>query len=333
MARSLKELQNEALSLFMDNFKGKNILPLKYFHMFLCPVAAAEAMVKEHIIEDYDFLELLILRLYDAGFHDVEQLTTLSGMKREVVKKVLENEIMVYRHISMEDGVITEMGRKTLEENAAGALVTHTMYSTPRRLQIEAATGTVIPGYLEEKVEYMKTILDDKADSVVPRESVEQDEELRREINERILEYKHMDILNEGNTIQEIEKLWSTQIFYRWAYLAQFEGMKYPMIVMRGYRSISNVNAESVKKSNFGYNVAVPLAIARTDAGFLKKHGMQMEDVLVREDNAFEYLLEKTIDFNVKYEAEELHMEMEPIVYEDERIADTESGEDEVDLI
>lgn len=41
----------------------------------------AEAMVKEHIIEDYDAFELLVLRLYDAGFHEVRDIASLSGMK------------------------------------------------------------------------------------------------------------------------------------------------------------------------------------------------------------------------------------------------------------
>ena len=46
----------------------------------------------------------------------------------------------------------------------------------------------MIPAYLEEKSEYMKEILEERADGIVPRESVEQDEELCREINERIKE-------------------------------------------------------------------------------------------------------------------------------------------------
>ena len=55
----------------------------------LCPVAMAEAMVKEHIIEDYDALELLILRLYDIGFHSLGALTSLSGMNRDIVERAL----------------------------------------------------------------------------------------------------------------------------------------------------------------------------------------------------------------------------------------------------
>ena len=45
----------------------------------------AEAMVKEHIIEDYGALELLVLRLYEAGFHDSKAVsyTHLDVYKRQ----------------------------------------------------------------------------------------------------------------------------------------------------------------------------------------------------------------------------------------------------------
>ena len=47
----------------------------------------------------------------------------------------------------------------------------HVMYDTPRRLQIEAATGTVIPSFLEENnIKRLKSVLEERADGVVPRE-------------------------------------------------------------------------------------------------------------------------------------------------------------------
>ena len=107
----------------------------------------------------------------------------------------------------------------------------------------------------ENNIKRLKSVLEERADGVVPRESVEYDEELRNEINQRLLEYKHMDILNEGDTIKSIESLRTTQIYYRWAYLVKFEGMKYPMVVMQGNKSICNVNAESIKNGNYGTKV------------------------------------------------------------------------------
>jgi hypothetical protein len=286
-------------------------------------------MVKEHIVEDFEALELLVLRLYDAGFRTVGAISALSGMKEVMIERALSNEVMVYHHIDNETGEITEMGRKTLEENADGNAVSHTMYDTPRRMQIEAATGTVIPGYLECDVKYMKQILEEYVDGVVPVQSVNFDEELRTEINNRLLEYKHMDILNEGDTIVSIDRLHTTQIYYRWAYLAKFEGMRYPMIVIPGYKSIENMNAGSIKNKNYGEKIAIPLSISETDNEFLKSNGMYFEDVLVRKDEAFEYLSEKTSGFNFDTGHDDIQITEEKFVYEDEKIAETEDMTDD----
>ena len=338
MNKTTKDIQEESKKIFLDFAeKSTNLLDeestklkLQRFHTFLCPVAICEAMVREHIIEDFDALELLVLRLYEAGFHDSKEIASLSGMKEAMIERALYNEINVYHHIDMTTGEITPMGQQTLEENEHGNLVSHVMYDTPRRLQIEAATGTVIPSFLEENnIKRMKSVLGEGADGVLPRMSIRDDEELRNEINERLQEYKHMDILNEGDTIQDILSLNTTQIFYRWAYLAQYEGMKYPMIVMQGHKSISNVNAESIKKGNYGRKVVQPLSISETDAAFLKSKGLVFEGVLVRKDEAFEYLNKKTSKFNFEEEQTDMEIEDENAVFEDERIIETEEITDE----
>ena len=318
--RGTRYYRDLAKELFLERFDGNPSLPLLYFHSFLCPVTMAEAMVKEYIVENYEALELLVLRLYDAGFHDVKQLSSLSGMQEAIVERALYSETMIYNHINIKDGTITEMGRKTLDENVDGKRENHVVYDTLRRLQIEAATGTVIPGYLEHgPKDAVKSILPDHIDGIVPKESVEQDEELRQEINARLLEYKDKDILNEGDNIQSVEKPQPTQLFYRWAYLAQFEGMKYPMIVMQGYKAIEKMNASSLKKGNYGKRVAVPLSISKTDARYLEKNGIVFPETLVREDCKFEYLLEKTKEFDVHNE-EDIDEENDvPTIFEDEK--------------
>lgn len=328
MKKTTKDIREESKKIFLEYIGENSNLRLLYFHTFLCPIAMAEAMVKEHIIEDYGALELLVLRLYEAGFHDSKEIASLSGMKETMIERVLSSEINVYHHIDISTGEITDMGWQTLKENEQGNSVSHVMYDTPRRLQIEAATGTVIPSFLEENnIKRLKSVLEERADGVVPRESVEYDEELRNEINERLLEYKHMDILNEGDTIKSIESLRTTQIYYRWAYLVKFEGMKYPMVVMQGNKSISNVNDESIKNGNYGKKVVQPLSISETDAAFLKENGFVFEDVLVRRDDVFEYLNEKTLNFRFQQEQTDIEIEDENAVFEDERIVETEDAE------
>ena len=327
--KTSRQIRKESEDLFLSRFNGEPPLKLLFFHTFLCPVAMAEVMVKEHIVEDFGALELLVLRLYEAGFHSVKEISSLSGMKEVMIERTLNNEVMVYQHIDNETGAITDMGRKTLEENEIGNAVSHTMYDTPRRMQIEAATGTVIPGYLEEDVNYMKQILEERADGVVPVQFVNFDEELRDEINSRLLEYKHMDILNEGDTIVSIDKLHTTQIFYRWAYLAKFEGMKYPMIVFCGYKSIDHMNANSIKNKKYGKRIAIPLSISETDDMYLKEKGINFDDVLVRKDSVFEYLLDKTSGFNFNTNREDVQISEEEFVYEDEKVKETEDMVDD----
>lgn len=329
MSKTSKEIRKESEDLFLSRFNGQPSLKLLYFHAFLCPVAVAEVMVKEHIVEDFEALELLVLRLYDAGFHTAKAIATLSGMKEVMIERALNNEVMVYHHIDNETGEITEMGHKTLEENASGNAVSHTMYDTPRRMQIEAATGTVIPGYLEVDVKFMKQILEERSDGVVPLQSVNFDEEIKNEINNRLKEYKHMDILNEGDTIVNIENVHTTQIYYRWAYLVRFEGMKYPMIVVSGYKSIDNMNANSIKNKKYGEKIATPLSISETDDKYLKANGISFDGVIVRKDSAFEYLLEKTNAFSFDTSHDEILITEEKYVYEDEKITETEDMTDD----
>lgn len=73
------------------------------------------------------------------------------------------------------------------------------------------------------------------------------------------------------------------------------------MIVMRGYKS----GAESIRKGTYGMHIAVPLALSRTDAVYLKKNKMENPEVIVRNDDNFEYLLSAVQNFNLHYEDNE----------------------------
>lgn len=293
MAKSYEERDRETKSLFLKSFIQNKPLVLEYFRPCQCPIAIAETSVEEYVVEDFNVLQLLVLRLYDAGFRSAKDMASLCGMRVEMVERSLENEITVSGHINDADGTITDTGRATLETCAAGTIQSHSIYTTVRRIQIEAATGTVVPAYLEEQDDRMKMWMKDDQDGIVPRESVEQDEELRREINVRLEEYRSKDILNEKATIRSINDLRSIQILYRWAYLVKFQGMKFPMIVMQGHRTVDNVNDKSKKDRDYGQKVALPLAVSRSDEEFFCELGVDLGKVLVREDRFFTYLDEQ----------------------------------------
>ena len=328
MAFNVESFRKKTYELFCENFTGEVVPEPTIFCPFMCPVAMAEALVDEEIYEDYGVLELLILRLYALGIRDVQELADLSGMPLRMIERVLFNEEFVYHHIdSTKQSPITETGRKTIEENQLGnengessqkGPRSYSMYETIRRMHIEAATGTVIPGYLECDLRYMRSILPENLDGIVPRESVDMDKELEREINARLLEYKHKDILNEGDTIRKIRKIHSSRIMYRWACLARFEGMRYPMVVMEGRRYVDKLNMNSLRQNKFGYSVAVPLSVAEADKEWLLAHGFDLENVIIRSSEKFDYLEETTQLFG--HHAVVGPIEDIPVVYEDELI-------------
>ncbi len=295
MSKTDEEKRLETEKLFLSNFDAESTIKLLQFISFWCPIAITEVIVKEHVVEDYEALELLTLRLYDAGFRSTEAIAGLSGMKEEIIERALNNEIFVYRHINNETGEISEMGRRTLAENSNGIAnaKNHVIYDTPRRMQIEAITGTVIPRFMEVDERKMSQAVIDNERCIVPIQTVNYDDELRSEINTRLLEYKNRDILDKGDTITEIVKIQPMQMYYRKAYLAKFEGMIYPMIVFQGFKSIDKINFNSKKISNFGDKIAVPLSIACTDYEYLRSKGFRVNEILVREDTAFSYLSEK----------------------------------------
>lgn len=339
LAFRVETFRQKTFELFCKNFTGDTIPEPTLFSSFLCPVAMAEALVDEYIYEDYGVLELLVLRLYDLGIRDAHELADLSGMPLNMIEKVLLNEELVYHHIdSHQVNPITEMGRKTLEENRPGTGTekenhgprSHSMYATVRKMHIEAATGTVIPGYMECELKHMRAVMPDNVDGVAPRESVAMDEELRTEINNRLQEYKHMDILNEGDTIRGIKELRSTRILYRWACLARFEGMRYPMIVMQGRSSVDKLGMDSLRGRRYGEPVAIPLSVAEADRSWLEDHGFRMDNILVRSSEKFEYLENMTQSFGIQAAAE--LVEDAPAVYEDEMettVDDTPDNEQE----
>lgn len=59
----------------------------------------------------------------------------------------------------------------------------------------------------------------------------------------------------------------------------------------------------------------------------MKENGFVFEDVLVRRDDVFEYLNEKTLNFRFQQEQTEIEIEDENAVFEDERIVETEDAE------
>ena len=234
-----------------------------------------------------------------------------------------------------------------MAEDSTDSMKKHVAYLTPRRLQIESVTGTVIPKYLEDRVfrwgkdeksnsKYynMDPYLKEGEDGIVPRRSASYDEELRREINERIKEYRKESVLNEGDIILSVETLEmppeAKEIWYREAYVTRYKGMRYPMIALRGFRRFDKMSVQSGETDKKGEHVVIPLSVAESDDEYLRRNGISFKGTLTRADHLFEYLDECVRSFR-------LHFEEEISISEDEtpeesvpewKITDNETSEE-----
>jgi hypothetical protein len=215
-------------------------------------------------------------------------------MDLSLVERVLNTERQVYGHIHKTEDKLTETGLKTLAENenaSDGKTIQHALYDVKRELQIEAITGTVIGINCESRKERMVYNPPEEFNSIVPRETVKIDAELSREIHERLKEYKHRGILNDGDTVQDIASIHTREVRFSRAFVAIFEKIPHPMIVLRGFKFDSRTRERK--------EIYVPTAISRSTANFLLKQSINIDSYLIREDEYFKYLHESIEKFDL----------------------------------
>lgn len=276
----IKEFQKSCPEFFAKH-------KLKRFQFFYYPVSIAEVDVKEYIIEEYESVELLVLQLFDAGLTNANDIHILTGLDELLVTRIIDNERFVYGHIESGSNSLTEMGRKTLEENSnlqGEQAIQHALYDVKREIQIEALTGTVIPYGCETNKKRLVFNVSDEYSRILPRETVQIDEELTREIRERLDEYKHYDILNDGETIRDFGPVRTREVRYGRAFLAEFSEFIHPMIIIEGYR----FDEEGKGRIKF----YTPTALSASNAQVLIKDGVKPEEYLIRADGYFRYLME-----------------------------------------
>ena len=135
----------------------------------------------------------------------------------------------------------------------------------------------------------------DGKNSILPRDTVEISDGLINEINERISEYAHKDIIRMLECVCNIESMEAMAIYHRTALLVKLDQMTYPMIILTGKRQIGNVGIDSRDKNKFDRRIrAYILSISKSDSNVLKKNGIETSELLIRDDRYFDYLLEKS---------------------------------------
>lgn len=311
MIKKLKrETWEEHFSLFQQNFPTPPQLELEGFHPVQLPIVISEAYVRLRSVQDYSVLSLLILRLFDAGIYDPAAIQRISGLSAETVKIYLEKEMVMLEHIDPETNRLTELGRETLRLNndpQQTKVQSYQNFDSVVRVHIDPLTGSLIPQYLEW--EQMDNFEPDPelGDFLRPRESASVDEvfreELRhrlvKEINERKDEYNTLDSMKNGDILNHLDQFNPIHIFYRWGYLVKYAGMRGPMIVLSGRRTVENVNANSIAAGVKPQVVLVPIAISDSDHAYLRQHGVTFDQVMVRDDDCFDELNEAAEDIDL----------------------------------
>ncbi len=261
---------------------------IEIFHSFMCPVSIIEADVKEYIIDEYDSVELLVLRLADAGITNSNGISALTGIDRSLVRSILRTEAFTYGHIDPKTKELTEAGRQTLEDNVdIENLFQHALYNAKREIQADSITGTIIRYEAEELKERMAVFSDSITPNILPRNSVTIDDELEREIQERLWQYLKDGYFNEGDTINDIDNLRTRETRYRRSFFVQMKGFQYPFIAIMYYP----------ERNRRAGKVITPIAIATSDAMKID-YSARIHEYLIRDDECFEYLKNQKELFN-----------------------------------
>lgn len=306
MLKKLKKSQwEEDLQQFLDQFQTPPRLRLVGFHPVQLPIVISEAHVKMHSVQDYSVLSLLILRLFDAGISSPDAIQSICGLSAETVRIYIEKEKFILEHIDPETDLLTDLGRETLKANENvqdGKVQSCQYYDSVLRVHIDPLTASLIPQYLEREQPDNFEPDPEIGDFLKPRESADVDETFRKELRDRLLgeinsrkeEYVTLDAIQNGDILNSVTAFRPIRIFYRWGYLAKFEGMRSPMIVLTGKLAVDTVNAESNAAGVKTRFVSMPIALSVSDCAYLNRNGIFFDRVLQREDSCFEELIEAT---------------------------------------
>ncbi len=295
---------------FLENFDTPPALKLCCFHPVQLPIVITEAHVRMRSVQDYSVLALLILRLFDAGITTPEAIRDISGMSLETVNTFIQKEKLILEHIDPQTNRLTEMGVLTLRENEGleGDSPRSCQYfDSVLRVHIDPLTASLIPQYLEYELGDNIKPDEEAGDFVLARESAEADETFRRELNTRLVNEinelkkeredresggsgQNEDLIKNQNILDSVTAFEPIRIFYRWGYFAQFEGMRYPMVVLSGRKTVERTENGQEQTGSGSVIVLRPVALAQSDWEYLEENGIVFDGVLQRSDDCFAYL-------------------------------------------
>lgn len=284
------------------------------FHLFRCPVTICEAMVSENSEEDFNELEYMVLRLYNAGFHSAELIDKLLGINaKSLIEKTLHAEKYVNRHIDEESGKLTQKGLETLKCNEELiskimakkdlndeeiSLKNRLTYETPRLMQIESLTATIMPSYIDLDESKLAKIADEYGeieDHIIPIKETKLTKILMEDIKKRIDEYKLSETIEKK--IIRFNDIHPRSVYYRPAYFVELKGCPYPIILFTYRRNY---------KEDF---LNAPVSIAKSNNKPLSKYGLKI-DVPICPDDGFNRLIEIAKNYHNKRDDKSAEIEV-----------------------
>lgn len=286
------EKTKQALDIFRETCPELFELgQLQYFHFFYCPISVALVDADEYIREEYESLELLILKLYNAGLTTVDAMCTVTGLDRKLIIKTLQLLRKAYRHIA--DDKITRLGQLSINEG-----IKHVVYEVKKEIQFEAITGTVLDREIEQRKDKLLKGLDPNYSRPLAINTIELDVEVAKDINERLNEYKNIEKGVFDKNIKSIRKVTTNMLRYTPGYAVAFDFMPDPFIILRG-RSFSKTEKRSVL-------IWKPTAISQTNAEILQERNVDILSYHVRANHYFDYLKEIIDKFHIDDEEIEI---------------------------
>ncbi len=90
MTGTVFKYRQEALDLFLERFPGIELPEQERLRAVLCPEVVDGETAQTHTGEGPDALQLLMLRLYEAGFRDPASMASLCGVRQGMVEKALD---------------------------------------------------------------------------------------------------------------------------------------------------------------------------------------------------------------------------------------------------
>lgn len=264
-----KELE-EFMQSFPDFFYGGK---LKTFTCIYCPIAILEVELLEHHKQEFDSIEQIVLQIFASGFNDVNIVGNLTGIPIGFINKV-KDILEGYGHIY--NNTVTELGYKSLKEGKR--LVE---YTVKQFIQVEALTGTVLDKESSQSKDNRFDIseLDSRFICGMPKSYIEKD--VLSDVKNNIERYKNSRNSVINMNVKHINSVISREIFYTNAFIAEFEHLPHPILLMRNktYDLASNVPTFKWK----------PVCVSKSIASI---NNIDTNEILIKPDNHFKVLEE-----------------------------------------